>query len=171
MSKKLGESEAKTLMMPADVRAIQVISMLDELEALGAGTPINKVAERVGGDISVFLPILSAAEMLGLVRSENGNLFVTEDGLRLQEIAMANLSTLMKGKLVSIEPFRTAVGLASKRGGTTAKEVAGTLAKNGVQWYYEPYVNEELVRNLLIHWAIRAALLSYDGKNGIFRKI
>jgi hypothetical protein len=46
--------------------------------------------------------------------------------------------------------------------------VAKTLNERGIEWHYTPQQNEVLVRNLLIHWAIRAGLLSYDGKSGKF---
>ena len=78
-------------------------------------------------------------------------------------------STSDQDKLGAIEPFRTAVELASKRGGTTAGEVAQTLGAQGIQWHYKPDLNESLVKNLLIHWTIRADLLSYDGKSEKFQ--
>jgi hypothetical protein len=52
----------------------------------------------------------------------------------------------------------------------TATDVAETLKKNGVQWDHDPELNESLVSNLLIPWAILAGILSYDGKTEKFRK-
>ena len=168
MSKTPAADSTKPLIMPGDVRAIQVISLLEDIGELGSGTHINKLVEKIDGGITVLLPVLDAAEMLGLARSEEGELFLTDEGLKFQGTPMSRVSTL-KDKLGAIEPFRTAVELASKRGGTTAGEVAQTLGAQGIQWHYKPDLNESLVKNLLIHWTIRADLLSYDGKSEKFQ--
>jgi len=39
-----------------------------------------------------------------------------------------------------------------------------------VRWDHDPELNELLVSNLLIPWAILAGILSYDGKTAKFRK-
>jgi hypothetical protein len=78
------------------------------------------------------------------------------------------VSAIIKEKVAPIEPFRTAIELASKGESTTASEVAKTLRARGIEWHYKPELNELLVRNLLIHWAIRAGLLSYDGEDEKF---
>jgi hypothetical protein len=168
MSKIPAPDSSKPLIIPGDVRAVQVISLLEDIGELGSGTHVNKLAEKTDGDVAVLLPILDAAEMLGLARSEEGELFLTDEGLKFQGTPMSRVSTL-KDKLGAIEPFRTAVELASERGSTTAGEVAKTLGAQGIQWHYKPDLNESLVKNLLIHWAIRAELLSYDGKSEKFQ--
>jgi hypothetical protein len=167
-SKTPAADTAKPKTMPDDVRPIQVISVVEEIGELGAGIHFTELAEKTDVEIDVLLPILKTAEMLGLVRNEEGNLFLTEDGLRAQGTPMNKVSVL-KERVSSIEPFRTAVELASKRGSTTAREVAETLTENGIQWHFKPERNETTVRNLLISWTIRADLLSYDGKTEKFQ--
>ncbi|MDA4113848.1 MAG: AAA-associated domain-containing protein [Thaumarchaeota archaeon] len=167
MSKTPSTDTAKHLIMPGDVRAIQVVSLVEELGALGRGISFTTLAEKTGVEIDVLPPILKAAEMLGLVGNEGGDLSLTEEGLQFQGSPMDKVS-ILKDKLASIEPFHTAVDLASK-GSTTAREVAETLGEQGIQWHFNPDRNELAVRNLLIHWVIRAGLLSYDGKDGKFQ--
>ena len=162
--------DSKPLIMPGNVRAIQVVSLTDEIDELGNGIRLTKLVENSDSDGAVLIPVLSAAEMLGLIRNENGNLFLTEQGLKLKEVDMARVSVLLKEKVAPMEPFRTAIELASG-GSTTAKEVAKTLSARGIEWHYKPDLNESLVSNLLIHWAIRAGLLSYDGKDKKFSLI
>jgi len=168
MGKTPAKDGTKPQIMPGNVRAVHVISLVEEMGELGTGTHVNKPVEKIGADMGVLLPILEATETLGLVKSEEGDLFITEEGLKFQGTTMAKVS-ILKDKLTSIEPFRTAVELASKRGSTSAGEVAQTLAERGIQWHYKPDLNESLVKNLLIHWVIRAGLLSYNGKNGKLR--
>lgn len=81
-----------------------------------------------------------------------------------------NKMRMLKDRVATIEPFRTALDLVSRKKVVTAQDVADSLAEIGLKWHYKPDLNEALVRTLLIHWAIYADLLGYDGKSGEFRK-
>lgn len=168
LSKISGTDRRVPLIMPGDVRAVHVISLVEEIGELGTEVHLTALAERINADIAVLLPILDAAEMLGLVARDKGDAYLTETGLKLQGTTMAKVS-IMRDRLAAMEPFRTAIDLASKNGSTTAEAIAGTLSEEGILWHYKDERNESIIRDLLIHWAIRARLLSYDGKTGRFR--
>ena len=157
------------LMMPGNVRAGQVISLVEIAGSIGGRVDVPKLADELGADIAVLLPILDAAEMLGLVRTEKGDVLLTELGLKFQKTTR-NKVMMLKDRVATIEPFRTALELASKERVITAREVADSLSEIGLKWHFKPDLNEALVRTLLIHWAIYADLLGYDGKSGKFRK-
>ena len=116
-----------------------------------------------------LLPILDTGEMLGLVKVEKGDISLTEFGLKFQRTSKYKVR-LVKDKLAAIEPFKTAIELAEKKGGVTASEVAQDLWDRGIRWHHSPEINETLGPDLLIHWAIYAGLLSY-GKAGMFHKV
>ncbi len=158
------------LQMPANVRGGQVISLVEVTGSIGGKVDAPKLADELGADIAVLLPILDAAEMLGLVRSEKGDVHLTELGHKFQKTSKQKLR-ILKERIAAIEPFRTALELASKGKPVTASQVAETLADMGLKWHYQPDINEALIRALLIHWAIYAGLLKYDGKSGKFQKI
>ena len=129
-----------------------------------------KLADELGADIAVLIPILDTAEMLGLVRVDKGDVHVTELGVKFQKVTKEKLR-MLKDRLATIEPFRTALELASRGKPITAPQVADSLAEMGLKWHYQPEINESLIRALLIHWAIYAGLLKYDGKSGKFQKV
>jgi NitT/TauT family transport system ATP-binding protein len=158
------------LLMPGNVRAGQVIGVVEIAGSIGGKVDAPKLADEMGADIAVLLPILDAAEMLGLVRSEKGDVTLTELGLKFQKTTKTKVR-LIKDRVATIEPFRTALELASKGKPVTAEQVADTLSEMGLRWHYKPEMNESLIRTLLIHWAIYAGLLSYDGRSGKFRKV
>jgi hypothetical protein len=155
--------------MPATVRAGQVISLVEVTGGIGGKMDIPKLADELGADIAVLLPILDGAEMLGLVRTEKGDLHLTELGLKFQKTAKHKVRAL-KERLAAIEPFRTAVELAAHSKSIKATQVAETLSEMGLKWHYQPEINEQLIKALLIHWAIQSGLLTYDGKSGKFQK-
>ncbi len=155
--------------MPGTVRAGQVISLVEVTGGIGGEVDAPRLADELGADIAVLLPILDAAEMLGLVRSEKGDVYLTDLGHKFQETS-TNKVRILKERLASIEPFRTALELASQKNYITADEVADALKEMGIKWHYQPELNETLVKTLLIHWAIYAGLLKYDGKSNRFQK-
>lgn len=155
--------------MPGNVRGGQVISLVEITGTLGQRVDVPKLADEMGADIAVLLPILDAAEMLGLVRVDKGDVVLTELGLKFQKTTK-NKFAILKEKMASIEPFRTAIGLAPKGKTVTAAEVAEALGEMGLRWHYQPEINESLVRTLLIHWTIYGGLLKYDGKADKFQR-
>jgi len=157
------------LIMPANVRAGQVISLVEVTGGLGPRVDVPRLADELGEDMAVLLPILDAAEMLGLVRSEKGDVYLTELGLRFQKTPK-NKVRMLKDKLAAIEPFRTALELASKGRPVTAEQVAESLSEIGIKWHYQPELNESLINALMIHWTIYGGLLRYDGKSGKFQR-
>ena len=155
--------------MPANVRGGQVISLVEVTGSIGGRVDIPKLADELGADVAVLLPILDAAEMLGLVRVEKGDVHLTELGLKFQKTSKEKLK-ILKDRIATIEPFRTALELASKGKPIAAAQVAESLSEIGLKWHYQPDINESLIQALLIHWAIYAGLLKYDGRSGKFTK-
>ena len=158
------------LIMPGNVRAGQVISLVEVTGGLGPKVDVPRLADELGADIAVLLGVLDAAEMLGLVKSEKGDVYLTELGQKFQK-ASKNKVRMLKERLAAIEPFRTALDLASKGKSVTAGQVADTLSEIGIKWHYQPELNEALIKTLLVHWTIYGGLMSYDGKTGKFQKI
>lgn len=157
------------LVMPGNVRAGQVISLVEVTGGLGAKVDVPRLADEMDYDIAVLLSTLDAAEMLGLVKSEKGVVCLTELGLRFQKTTK-NKVRILKDRLAAIEPFRTALELASKGKPVTAEQVAKSLSEIGIKWHYQPELNESLINALLVHWTIYGGLMNYDGKSGKFQK-
>jgi len=158
------------LIMPGTVRAGQVISLVEVAGGIGGRVDAPRLADELGADLAVLLSILDAAEMLGLVRTEKGDVYLTELGHRFQN-ASKNKVRILRERLEAIEPFQTALELASRGKPISAAQVAEALEDMGLKWHYQPEMNETLVKTLLIHWAIYAGLLKYDGKSGKFQKV
>jgi hypothetical protein len=157
------------LMMPGNVRAGQVISLVEVIGNMGGRVDAPKLADELGADIAILLSIIDGAEILGLVRTEKGDVYLTDLGQKFQKTTK-NKVKMLKDRIATTEPFRTALEVASKGKPVTAGKVAETLEEMGIKWHYQPEINETLVKTLLIHWAIYAGLLKYDGKSDKFQK-
>ena len=155
--------------MPPNVRPGQVIGLVEVTGGLGARVDVSTLADELGADLAVLLPILDAAEVLGLVTNVGGEVHLTDFGAEFQK-AVKDKVTMLKDRLTKVEPFRTALEFVTKRGEVTALEVADELTIEGIKLHHQPDLNESLVQALLLHWGIRSGLLAYDGRDGKFRK-
>jgi len=155
--------------MPANVRAGQVIGLVEVVGGLGTAVDVAKLADEFGSDLVTLLPVLDTGEMLGLVKLSKGDVSLTEFGLKFQKTSK-NKVKLLREQLSKIEPFKTAIELAAREGSVSAAEVSESLWERDVRWHHTPEINETLVQTLLIHWAIYAGLLSYNGKTGKFQE-
>jgi hypothetical protein len=170
MADRRSQTETKKVpMMPGNVRAGQVISLVEVTGGLGSAIDASRLGDELGADIAVLLPILDTAELLGLVKSEKGDISLTEFGHKFQKTSK-NKVKLLTDLIAKIEPFKTAVELANKQGSVSAEEVGEALSERGITWHHEHEMNQSLLTTILIHWAIYAGLLSYN-KSGRFEPI
>lgn len=146
-----------------------MIGLVEVTGGLGAKIDASRLADELGADIAVLLPMLDAAELLGLVKTENGTVVLTEFGHRFQK-TLTNKVRLLRERLSEIEPFRTALEMASRRRDVQSEDIAEELDTEGIRWHHQDDVNQSLVQALLLHWAVSAGLLTYDGRTGKFKK-
>lgn len=156
--------------MPPNVRPGQVIGLVEVTGGLGSKVDVSTLADELGADIAVLLPILDTAELLGLVNSVKGDVILTDFGAEFQK-EVKNKITMLKGRLAKIEPFRTAIEFARKTGEVTAREVADELSIEGLKLHHQDDLNVTLIQALLLHWGIRSGLFRYDGRTGGFQPL
>lgn len=157
--------------MPANVRAGQVMGLVEITGGLGGPIDLSRLADEFGADLVTLLPVIDAGEMLGLIKVDKGNVALTDFGAKFQKASKQKIK-LLKDQLGKIEPFRTALKLATNsKKGVTTREICEDLVWRDTRWHHNPEVNESLVQALLIHWSIYAGLLSYNGKTGKFLKV
>ncbi len=157
------------MIMPANVRAGQVLGLVEVVGGLGTTVDVAKLADEFGSDLVTLLPILDTGELLGLVKVDKGDISLTEFGLKFQKTSK-NKVRLLRDQLSRIEPFKTALELVAEKGSISTSEIAEALWAKDTRWHHTPEINETLIQTLLIHWAIYAGLLSYNGKTGKFQK-
>ncbi len=156
--------------MPANVRGGQIIGLVEMTGGLGSPIDASDLAEEFGFDIATLLPIIDTAEMLGLVRADKGEVSLTDFGLKFQKLTKNKVASL-RDRITPIEPFKTALDLAASKKSISARDVAEALQLKDIRWHHTPELNEALVKSLLIHWAIYAGILTYNGKSGKFQKV
>jgi NitT/TauT family transport system ATP-binding protein len=149
------------LIFPADVNPSQLAAFLKSVYASDGVVHVHDVALDLHWDLTKLLPILDAAEMLGLVTVEKGEAKLSSEGQRMLSVRKGRKLVLGES-LSKIEPFMTALRFKRK---FTGEEVAKELLKKGIRWHHEDEVNSLIVSDLLMHWGIRARILEYDGSS------
>jgi NitT/TauT family transport system ATP-binding protein len=146
---------------PADVNPGQLAAFLRSVYASDGVVHVHKVALDLHWDLTKLLPILDAAEMLGLVTVEKGEAKLSREGHRMLSVKKGRTRALAHS-LSQIEPFITALRFKKK---FTGEDVAKELSKKGIRWHHEDELNSLIISEILMHWGIRAGLLDYDGSD------
>ncbi len=68
------------LLFPADVRMTQVNALLRAVNLSGGIADVAKVSKELDTDLTQLLPLLDAAEMLGIIVVEKGDIKLTKLG-------------------------------------------------------------------------------------------
>ena len=144
---------------PADVNPSQLAAFLRSVYNADGIVHVHRVALDLHWDLTKLLPILDAAEILGLVTVEGGEAKLSMEGHQILSVKKGRVQAL-GNSLSKIEPFMTALRFKKK---FTAEDVAKELSKKGIRWHHEDEINSLIINDLLMHWGIRARILEYDG--------
>ena len=67
--------------MPANVRAGQVLGLVESTGGLDGPIDLSRLADEFGADLVTLLPIVDAGEMLGLIKVDMGDVVLTDFGV------------------------------------------------------------------------------------------
>jgi len=149
---------------PHNARFTRVISILGVLNANSGTLGISKLSTISKTHVDMLLPQISAAVMLGLIKISGSCVTITDLGEALRR-KRADSKAKVGKKLKTFEPFRSAASLAKKFGGFTSEELSEYLSDKDVYWHVGSQQNSLLINAMLVQWAIKFGLLSYDGKS------
>ncbi len=152
------------MLFPADVRMTQVNALLRAVNLSGGIADVAKVSKELDTDLTQLLPLLDAAEMLGIIVVEKGDIKLTKLGESMLK-AGNRRALVVRDALKKLEPFATALQC---NGRFTAAEIADVLSAKGIRWHHEDEVNKSIIEKMLIIWGIYADILEYDGSDSSF---
>ncbi|MGC8597499.1 MAG: AAA-associated domain-containing protein [Thermocladium sp.] len=151
-----------TLFMPLDARLADVLGLLDTLENdFGGAADIYKVAQQMDSDLDDLVPALNAASSLGLVEVVNGDVKITSDGRKFLSAKISERKRMLRDKIISIEPFRTAMELG-RRSPFHIDELISELGRRGYHDAKDPNARD-LLSILLAEWGVYAGILRRKG--------
>lgn len=152
------------MIFPAEVKQGQLNTFLRVVDSFGGKADVAQVSKELDTDLTQLLPILDAAEILGLVTVERGDVKLTELGKQFLSLHRGR-SSLVKDTLSKVEPFATALSMLGR---FTARDLADELSRKSIRWHHEDEVNVSIINEMLLHWGIPAGIVEYNGADSTF---
>jgi hypothetical protein len=154
-------------LFPPGVGITQVRGILKVIKEHSGTMEMSQLAEEIEEEVDDLLPIIKAAKLLGFVITKKDDIIITKE---VDNIALKDINSLLEKKLPDIEPFKTifqALKINPERSLTTV-ELANLLQGKGIRVDEPEASNEDMLKRLLLHWAVRPKFLSYDPKSDIW---
>jgi hypothetical protein len=127
----------------------------------GNAIEISRLATETRKGIDVLLPLIDACRILGLCTVKGGSMKLTASGLRL---TAGNMRAILSKRLADIEPFKRSFAVIGSHKRLTTVRLSELLGRDGIILYSEKATNVELLKGLLLKWAVRLNLSSYNPK-------
>ena len=146
-------------MFPLDAGISELRGIVKLVKENGNAIGVSKLAKETRKEIDALLPLIDACRMLGICTVRDGSIKLTNSGLSL---TARNMREKLSKELVRIEPFKSSLTIVKFKKKITTTRLSEILGRNGIMLYSEKATNSELLKGLLLKWAVRLRLLSYN---------
>ncbi|QOJ78599.1 AAA-associated domain-containing protein [Infirmifilum lucidum] len=147
--------QKKKILLPVDVTPDHVLGLVEALNSLGGSIDSMYVGDAIFERVDILPKAIDVAEALGLIRSEQGNLTLTDLGKRVARSDPKSLKYLLKNAIARTEPLTELVTILKHRRKIGVEEFESIVEK------YYPGRVEEAKKNLLI-WGAFLNLFKMD---------
>ncbi len=137
-----------------------LIGLLEALEDFGGKVDVAKIADDLSLELDDLLPVVEAAELLGFLRAESGDISLTDEGLKFLSDGTRGRKKHLGKRLLALNPFKKLIEFMSqkKEKAITKEELLNFLAKE----LHE--VDSEAASKWIIEWGRHGLLLRYNSK-------
>lgn len=149
-------------LFPLNTGVSELRGLVKLIKDNGNAIEISQLARETKRQIDALLPIIDACRLLGLCTIKGGAVELTDSGINLTG---RNMRDTLSKSLVRIEPFKSSFSILKSQRNATTGRLSERLRGGGIMLYSERVVNAELLKRLLLEWAVRLGVLSYNPKN------
>ena len=163
-------SEAAALPHPGQVVPVvsvsQLVGFVHRLQELGGHEDLHDLARDLPLDADQLLPVVDAANLLGLVKLVKGDVVLTPEGRRFAEADVNERKALFQQQaLKNVEILRHIVAKLRAKADHRLKE---RILIHGLEQKFSP-VEARRKLDTAIRWGRYAGLFTYDDDRGEFR--
>ncbi len=141
----------------------EVLGLVEFLTAYGGKMRIAELMNELPMEIDDLGDVIDMAEMLNLVKVDDGEIKVTLAGETASVGNIDDKKRVLHKALERIEPFKSILKLLKKRGSVKEEELRAYLAERF------NIVHDEHFWELLTNWGGYAELFEYDAEEGEIR--
>jgi len=139
----------------------QVFGLLDLVRAYNGKTDVAKLNIDLRVDIDELLPIIDTAEYLGLVSVQQGDISLTDLGMKALTARMIERKKTIRDQLQPLEPFSDIANLLKEK-----EELSRIDLGRFVDRKFEHGSDLGRSVRLIISWGVFSGIFDYDGESG-----
>lgn len=144
----------------------QVIGLLEVLEVFNGRIDIAKVADELMLELDDLLPVVDAAEVLGFLKVENGDLVLTEEGKKFLSKGATGRKKMLNHLVANLGIFKAVIEYIKSHNGEVSKDDLINFFRVEM-----PDVDAESTFRWLVEWGRHSLLLRYDSDTEKIRVI
>ncbi len=152
----------KILPMP-DATVGKVLGLVEVIYSYGGKVKVSFLGEELRMPIDELGAVVSMAGMFNLLRVKEGIATLTLYGEAVNLGTIEDKKRILRKKISTVEPFRTAAALLKKSGSAKEDEMFRKIAEK------YPIQDKERFHKLFINWGTYAGLFEYDSGTRTFR--
>ena len=139
----------------------QISGVLEIVDDHKGRVDVARIAGEHGLGMDDLLPAVEAAEMLGFVKVQEGDIELLDAGRKVLKASLLHRKKLLREQVLKLPLFQDVIGKLSKAGGRMRREDLAEILGFKL-WTHD---TEQAVRTV-INWGRHTAILSYDADNG-----
>ena len=147
----------------AKVSVGQILGLVEAVDEVGGAADVARISQEVDMDVDRLGPILGAAELLGLVSVQDGDLRITDLSRKLLTANVRERKAIVRGIIDDLPVFRRITDMARTAGRPLERrEVIDAIAAN-----VGSHQAEDVFR-ALVYWGRYVELVRYDSESEQF---
>jgi NitT/TauT family transport system ATP-binding protein len=143
----------------AKVSVGQILGLVEAIDEVGGTADVATISQEVDMDLDRLGPILSAAEFLGLVAIEDGDVRMTDLSRKLLHANVRQRKAILREIIEDIPVFRQVMDMVRKAGGSLARHEVHQAITDRVGGHQA----DDLFR-ALVYWGRYVELVQYDSE-------
>jgi NitT/TauT family transport system ATP-binding protein len=138
----------------------QVLALARAVDEHGGVADVARIADDVEMDLDEIGPVVAAAEFLGVLTVDEGDLRLTDFGRKLMKASVRERKAMLREFMKDLPVFRYVIQLIESSGRpATRQEVTEALAV-----HFGSHQMEDLFR-ALVYWGRASELIAYDSRS------
>ncbi len=144
----------------ARVSVGQILGLVEAIDEVGGSADAATISQEVEMDIDRLGPVIDAAEFLGFVKVEDGDLTITDLSRKVLHAKIRERKTIIRDIIDDVPIFKQIMEMARVAGRPLSREeILGTItARVGTH-------NADDLFNALVYWGRYTELVSYDSES------
>ncbi|MCS7146369.1 MAG: AAA-associated domain-containing protein [Nitrososphaerota archaeon] len=151
---------------PLQVTPAMVAGLVEVLTLLKNRADVASIVSEVGMESGLVLEILEACEALGLVKIDQGDAILTEQGLSFSRRRYSGKIKMLRELVRNVEPFKSIIHhIGSRKEPLTVEQLCRELKLCDT----DPE-SVSRAKSFLLDWLVTTGYLEYDGEAGLFKQ-